>query len=480
MAFVEPDTGDEKGKNDKVLPFDSIVQDNKNLLKDIMKKYLVFALSFTLLIPATSFSAPKKPASKAVVKKPVAKKPATKKVAAKPSVTPSPAPAKDWIDEGDSCDPAVTNTVKGYPKGLSITDWLKCDDKTKKYAYIAPPKIDPSKPKQGDSCKGNSGIVEGYNRNFELIQLACNQFNFTYAPFDSYVNKTRNSSSKELVNFAKKSTVDLSKIQYTLVSSPTLTTPMMQPYIDALNQSVFMWNDYFPNSNIFVYLFTEKDADWLKRIIPDSNTDSLAQAEKQIRNLGNNPCSFGAAGQNRNKVPIFHLCIDTRYPIDGYVAVVYHEYFHLVEQYQRRNIDGPGNIPCWIQEGSADFVGYSMFNQDYKWDEIVRRHFDNQIINVKSKLARISKEDTVLLYKSLEPSNNDPNNQNCAKNGGYALGALAFENLVSTYGFDSFMNFFMSFGNGRPWRDNFLDIYKISVEDFYTNHSTYLNEIGNF
>jgi hypothetical protein len=121
-----------------------------------------------------------------------------------------------------------------------------------------------------------------------------------------------------------------------------------------------------------------------------------------------------------------------------------------------------------------------MFNQDYKWDEIVRRHFDNQIINVKSKLARISKEDTVLLYKSLEPSNNDPNNQNCAKNGGYALGALAFENLVSTYGFDSFMNFFMSFGNGRPWRDNFLDIYKISVEDFYRNHSTYLNEIGNF
>lgn len=410
---------------------------------------------------------------------------ATKKPIVKKNIPKNPIVKKAWIDEGDSCDPAVTKTVKGYPKGLQTMDWLKCDDKIQKYIYIAPPKIDPSKPKQGDICKGNSGIVEGYNRNFELVQLACNSTNYTYAPFDIYVNKTRNSSSKEMVNFARKSTVDLNKIQYTLVSSPTLTSQMMQPYIDALNQSVFMWNDYFPNSNIFIYLFTEKDADWLKSIIPNSNTDSLAQAEKQIRNLGNNPCQFGGAGANLNRIPMFQLCIDTRYPIEDKTAILFHEYFHLVAEYQRRNINGPGNIPCWIQEGSATFVGYSMFNQDYKWDEIVRRKYDNDFVfsatlGLKAKLANISKEDTVLLYKALEPSNNDPNNQNCANNAGYALGALAFENLVSTYGFDSFMTFFKSFGNSRSWRDNFLDIYKISVEDFYRNHSTYLNEIGNY
>ena len=56
------------------------------------------------------------------------------KASPEPSSKPASTTTKRWIDEGDSCDPKVTSTVKGYPKGMYITDWLKCDEQTRTYA----------------------------------------------------------------------------------------------------------------------------------------------------------------------------------------------------------------------------------------------------------------------------------------------------------------------------------------------------------
>jgi hypothetical protein len=56
------------------------------------------------------------------------------KASLEPSSKPVSTTTKRWIDEGDSCDPKITNPVKGYPKGMYITDWLKCDEQTRTYA----------------------------------------------------------------------------------------------------------------------------------------------------------------------------------------------------------------------------------------------------------------------------------------------------------------------------------------------------------
>ena len=90
-------------------------------------KVLLLSISFLLVSTVPSQAnfptlSVKKLTSKSIIKKVVSK---------------PPKPIKTWIDEGDSCDPKITNSVKGYPRGSQTMDWLKCDDKTKKYIRIA-------------------------------------------------------------------------------------------------------------------------------------------------------------------------------------------------------------------------------------------------------------------------------------------------------------------------------------------------------
>ena len=70
-----------------------------------------------------------------------------------------------------------------WNKGIAVVSTNPVEP-VKPAAPVAPatPVIDPTKPKQGQSCPKNSQDVIGYDNSLKLVALMCNQFDDRYFP----------------------------------------------------------------------------------------------------------------------------------------------------------------------------------------------------------------------------------------------------------------------------------------------------------
>ena len=146
----------------------------------------------------------------------------------------------------------------------------------------------------------------------------------------------------------------------------------------------------------------------------------------------------------------------------GSIAVVAHEYFHIVQkalmQIEARDSAGNLYIPMWLHEGSANFIGFAV--ADY-------------LKAMKYESGRFSEVESHKDYKSPESKVKLENFRDySSKNNGvslnpYGIGMAATEYIVASVGIDSLFNIYKYTKETKNFSESFLKATGISLEKFY-------------
>lgn len=251
-----------------------------------------------------------------------------------------------------------------------------------------------------------------------------------------------------------------------------------------LDEAAVLWNTYFDRKiDVNVYFVTEKDREtikgnsWLQRNLPDVFTRFEGKKERPFI-AGGGGYWKGEKGWNGNLFLATASYLDHSYINYEWPAIAKHEFVHLVQDYAfAKNGRIRGNDSEWIaiqpqnfREGSANTISYltafrnlGWSNDALDWLTWVRATYTNKWMTVGSQ-----KEVRELMVATDVGSPDEAFQQS------YGVGALMYEWVIGTYGFEGYKKLMDNFPAAINFGQSVQSAFGISKDEFYDRASAYV------
>jgi hypothetical protein len=279
---------------------------------------------------------------------------------------------------------------------------------------------------------------------------------FLAAPYGSaYANSSEGFLANINNSIAKDYRLDV-------VLSPTVNKGFVKKVRSNILRAIDATDEVASIEGFSVYLFTVKDAVWLKETLAKYKIEEYmpAVSTKQYLRSGDRKDCGQAFTAKINGSSAFFQC--TPYDGSGGDSST-HEVFHMFQDSLGHFSSEGSETPLWLSEGSA------VYFQDLLTTSSLSRQIKYIPFSKKSLIKNLTKLEATF----------DPQGVILNRNYGYVVGSNAVKTLIRKYGYQKFVLFNAAIKDAGSWQEAFISTYKKTPKKFYTEVASALSEIYN-
>ena len=326
-----------------------------------------------------------------------------------------------------------------------------------------------------------------YHYILESLEIA-NKLQITTNPFSSKVIPAGYNSIIKKINSAPVPQDD----KLTYIIDPKVSPTYITQLTREVNKVMKLYQSNFPDMNfpIRIYLYDSKDMQELYDLLVEDLTPQALEGgwleAKLASTLSrpNNSFGGGAAGYGKDgtSVVFYYVNENPETQINQHHALI-HEAIHI---YQRNILGNMGTMPCWVREGQATYLGFTLASKNETELPLTWKAMYYQFPQNKSTKDFTSKtiDDWIAWLTEQETHSN----QDCDAFANYAYGAITYSYLYGTYGVDKVNELFRNINNypkdnttpavngyvGDSWLQAYNQTFGHSAQSEYPQIAQYL------